>query len=192
MCLYSRHKEEESTSWTTTPESWCPIRGKYSPKDDFSTPGHCLGVCTCYEGERATKQLRKGLCSTSNCKNIPEFSAICCHSGFSSFLKMRASSLCNAPGGQRKPPVTQPGFPLKPAGASASAKLLGRAVIRMQTLLWLDTTWGTGLHTEASLNLKIVKTPSKQRFEQHFVIGSLTASFSKGGKIILGCGIVLY
>lgn len=88
--------------------------------------------------------------------------------------------------------VTQPGFPLKPAGAPASAKHLGGAVIRMQTLLWLDTTWGTGLHIEASLNLKIVKTPSKQRFEQHSVIGSLTASFSEGGKIILGCGIVLY
>lgn len=35
------------------------------------------------------KQLKRKLHSTSNCKNIPEFSVICCHSGFSGLLKTR-------------------------------------------------------------------------------------------------------
>lgn len=110
-------------------------RGKYSPKADFSTPGHCCGVCTCYEGERATKELKRRLCSNSNCKTIPEFSVICCHSGISAFLKMRASSLPAMLCSRRteestRVRVSQPGSPQKPARTSASAEHLGRAVIR--------------------------------------------------------------
>lgn len=159
----------------------CPIRRKYSPKADFSTPGHCHGVCTCYEGERAMKQLKRKLHSTSNCKNIPEFSVICCHSGFSGLLKTRVKQPpCNVlfRGGAEETirvRVSRSGFPQKPARASASAKHLQNKEIRTQTLLLLYTAWGTGPHTETSLNLKIVKTPSKQWFAQHSVTESLTA-----------------
>ena len=108
----------------------------------------------------------RGSCSSRNCKNIPEFSVTYWYSGFTAFLKMGKSGLpamfCSrrAEETTRVRLLSQPGFPLKPAKASASVKHLRRGETRTQTLSQLDTTWGNGSHTESSLNKKLVKKKS--------------------------------
>lgn len=94
LCLHSRHKEEESTRWTNTPESSDVLsEGNTTPRLTFPLLGIAVeSVLAMKEKGQPNSSVRE-LCSSSNCKNIPEFSAICCYSGFTGFLKMRASAL---------------------------------------------------------------------------------------------------
>lgn len=110
------------------------------------------------------KQLKRRLCSTSDDKNIPELSVICCHSGFSGFLKMKVSSLPAMFCSRRAEETTQVSLSvwlsLETCKGISFCKTPAKQSDRTQIPLLLYIVWGTGPHTEISLNLKTVKKPS--------------------------------
>lgn len=124
-----------------------------------------------------------GSCSTSNCKNILEFSVTYWYLPASwRWAEQAPATFCSVKAEETTwvRLLSQPGFPLKPAQASAFVKHLRRADKDTDSFI-ARYILGNWVPYRAFTRDKVT-----QQFSQRSVIKSLTASFSRGDRIILG------
>lgn len=92
LCLHNRQKNKESKMWTNTSEfELSNQEASLRHTAEFCPPWHCHSLCTMERGQ--LNDLVRCSCSTSNWKNVPEFSVTYWYSGLTGFLIMGQSGL---------------------------------------------------------------------------------------------------
>lgn len=148
------------------------IKGKHQEASlrhtaDFCPPWNCHSLCTMERGQ--LNDLVRCSCSTSNWKNVPEFSVTYWYSGLTGFLIMGQSGLPAVFHSRRarRHHLSQAAFSawLSPEICKGISFYKRPQESRDEDTgsVNLDTTWQAGFHTETSLNKKLWEKKKQQQ-----------------------------